>query len=83
MNTESEAHVVLILDDEPLFRLTTRDALEDGGYLTHEAASADEALDILEDEGFSAVVTDIEMPGEYNGLDLAWVVDENWPRVGS
>jgi DNA-binding NtrC family response regulator len=36
----------------------------------------------LQGEDFDAVVSDSEMPGEKSGLDLAWIVDRTWPRIG-
>ena len=47
-----------------------------------EAASADEALQILERHGDVEVLfTDIRMPGSMNGLELARVVHNRWPAV--
>jgi YesN/AraC family two-component response regulator len=36
-----------------------------------EASSADQALELLPREPFTLVLTDIEIPGTCNGLDLA------------
>ena len=34
--------------------------------------------DVQEDIGIAAVLPDIEMPGPFNGLDLAWMVRAMW-----
>ena len=70
---------VLVVEDETLLRLTTIDVLDDNGFQVHEAASADEAVDILESEmNIDILFTDIDMPGKLNGLDLvAHVLREN------
>jgi CheY-like chemotaxis protein len=73
---------VLIVEDEPLVRMVARATLEDAGFEPMEAATADEALRILVGEhDFAAVVSDIEMPGEMNGLDLAWAIRAQWPKI--
>jgi CheY-like chemotaxis protein len=73
--------VILVVDDEPLLRTLVRDVLEDMGYAVKEAGTADEALKLLEEDGIAAVLTDIEMPGPFNGLDLAWMVRAMWPTI--
>jgi two-component system, response regulator PdtaR len=58
------------------------DALEDAGYEVLEAASADEALRLLDaNDDVRLLFTDIRMPGEVDGLQLADLVQERWPTV--
>ena len=57
-----------------MVRMSIRDALEQGGYSTDEAGNAHQAIEMLENDGYKAVLTDIGMPGDLNGLDLAWAV---------
>ena len=71
----------MIVDDDPLVRTFARDVIEDAGYHVAEAADVTEALRELERDGFSVVITDIEMPGPSNGIDLAWAVRSRWPHV--
>jgi DNA-binding response OmpR family regulator len=73
---------ILIVDDEPLLRSFARSVLEDAGYAVKEAANAHDALILLDDDGIDAVVTDIEMPGGLNGLDLAKMIRALWPSKG-
>jgi CheY-like chemotaxis protein len=73
--------VILVVDDEPLLRAFVRSILEDTGYDVKEAATADDAINMLEENGIAAVLTDIEMPGRFNGLDLAWMVRAMWPAI--
>jgi CheY-like chemotaxis protein len=73
---------VLIVEDEPLVRMVARATLEDAGFELVEAATADEALRILAGtHEFAVVVSDIEMPGEMNGLELAWAIRTQWPKI--
>jgi CheY-like chemotaxis protein len=71
----------LLVDDEELVRLTTADMLIDLGYEVAEAASAEEALRLL-DEGLqpSLLVTDHLMPG-MNGAELARLVGSRRPGL--
>ena len=73
---------VLIVDDEPLLRMTAADFAEEAGYEVLEANNADEALTILGSRDDIAIIfTDIEMPGSMNGLKLAAAVKDRWPPI--
>jgi CheY-like chemotaxis protein len=56
--------------------------LAEQGHQVTFVRSADEALAKLETfEGFDLVFSDLVMPGERNGLDLARTVRERWPSL--
>ena len=66
---------ILIVEDEALVRVIGSDALEDAGYDVLEAASADEALRLLDaNDDVRLLFTDIRMPGKLDGLQLANLV---------
>jgi CheY-like chemotaxis protein len=44
-------------------------------------ATWEEALLVLERGGITVVLTDIEMPGPLNGLDLARMIRAVWPSI--
>jgi CheY-like chemotaxis protein len=68
--------VVLIVEDDPLLRMTAVDVVEDAGLDAIEASDADEAMGILESRNdISVLFTDIDMPGSMNGVELA-----HWAR---
>lgn len=72
--------IVLVVEDETLIRLDLVQKLEDAGLDVCEAASAAEAIDILEHHPEIRVVfTDIQMPGTMDGLELARYVRKRWP----
>ena len=75
------ANLILIVDDELLIRTYVRETLEGDGYAVKEAANVDEALLLLDCGAFAAVLTDIEMPGLLNGLDLARMIRAMWPTM--
>jgi CheY-like chemotaxis protein len=74
--------VVLVVEDEAMLRLAAADMLEEKGYSVIEAASAVDALKVLETRADVGVVfTDNEMPGKLKGMDLARLVHDHWPNV--
>lgn len=71
---------VLVVEDEPLILLSTSNALEDEGFTVLQAASADAALVLLDQHpDIRMVLTDIEMPGKMDGLNLADRARERLP----
>lgn len=63
---------VLVVDDNGTARWLLGEILSAEGYAVVEAKNADEALALLEGHsGVRAVITDIEMPGSMDGLELA------------
>ena len=73
---------VLVVEDEPLLRLSIVAELEDHGFLVFEASSADEAIQTIErNPHIRLVFTDIDMPGTMDGLRLASFVRDRWPPI--
>ena len=71
---------VLVVDDNPNVASFVATLLGEIGYRTRRAASASEALSILEaGETVEAVFSDIVMPGDINGINLAGIVHQKWP----
>jgi CheY-like chemotaxis protein len=68
-------HTVLIVEDDLLIRLALSEALQDEGYAVLEAGNVLEAIAALgKQDRIDALVTDVDMPGSLNGLDLARLV---------
>ena len=67
MTTANRA--ILVVEDELLLRLMAVDIVEDAGFEALAAATADEALAILEAraDDVRLVFTDIQMPGRWTG----------------
>jgi NtrC-family two-component system response regulator AlgB len=60
---------VLIVDDEPSIRRTTRVAVESSGHAAFEAPNAAKALKAAETEGFDAVFLDLKL-GADDGMEV-------------
>lgn len=74
---------ILVVEDEVLVRELASAALSELGYPVLEAGSAGEALEILQDvDSLQGLLTDIQMPGKLNGVDLAQRVREQFPEAG-
>ena len=70
--------LILLVEDDEKLRTLTHKRLSELGYKITEAASAAEAITQLEsDAPVSLVFSDIRMPGEMSGYDLAEWVNEN------
>jgi CheY-like chemotaxis protein len=75
--------VILIVEDELLIRLNAVEMIKEA-FEVVEAASADEAIAILEGRLDIAVVfTDIQMPGSMDGMKLAAAVRHAGLRLRS
>ncbi len=77
-----DPRTVLLVEDEPLVLRNTAELLSDEGYRVLEAASFDEALaQIGTCPDLAAMVTDIGIGGESDGIALARTVSERCPHV--
>lgn len=73
ISTNGSKLLVLIAEDEPLIQTTLEDVVTDAGFEHFSVSSADEAIRALEEDSarFCALMTDVRMPGQTNGWDLA------------
>ena len=74
--------VVLLVEDEPLVRLTQVDILKESEFWVVEAQDADEAFELLKTRPeIDAILTDVNMPGSMDGFEFARLVRQGWPEV--
>ena len=74
---------ILVVEDEPGLRFLITEVLEDdGGFNLLVAQSADEAFAIIAAHAdIGCVFTDVRMPGQYDGLDLARGILTDHPGI--
>ena len=73
---------MLVVEDEPVVLLNASEMIEQAGWLPLEASNSTEALKVLDDHPHVDVLfTDINMPGEMDGLELAVHVQRLLPHV--
>ncbi|WP_447984428.1 sigma-54-dependent transcriptional regulator [Nitrospira sp. Nam74] len=75
-----KAPSVLLIDDEPLMRLSMTDALRAVGYDVRAAATGQEGMDLLSQAVFDIVITDFRLPGA-DGLQLLQACKQRSPRT--
>lgn len=76
---------ILLVDDDPLIRMSAADELQDRGFTVTEAGNTDEAMASMSffagTIDFDLVVTDMMMPGSVNGLQFAQMLREEEPHL--
>lgn len=76
------SRTVLVVDDEVVVRMSIADELHGAGYHVIEAANAEEALTLLNSGTIpDLLMTDVQMPGAHDGLELARIVHAAYPDM--
>ncbi|WP_022721367.1 response regulator [Rhodopseudomonas sp. B29] len=74
--------IVLVVEDEWLLRVDAVEIVRAAGFEPLEAATADEAIAILESrDDIRVVFTDVQIPGSMDGLRLARAIRGRWPPI--
>ncbi len=73
-------HCILILDDDHQVRNSLAIHLEDEDFAVHEAITAEEAFDLLEEHKVDLVVVDLRLPG-MDGADFIHEAWAKWPDM--
>jgi len=71
---------ILVVDDEGIVHDSCRRVLEAEGFEVLMVASADSALQVLEDERPLLLLVDLKMP-EHDGIYLMQRVKERWTEI--
>lgn len=79
----TEIQTLLVVEDEILIRFQICDYLRECGFRVIEAASADEALIVLQEPDLpvNIVLSDVEMPGTMDGFGLSKWLRANKPGI--
>ena len=80
--TDSQ-HTVLVVEDDRAVRAMVRDVLVDQGYSVLEAEDARDALEVsrAHRDEIELLLTDVVMPGEMDGLELARTLRKENPAL--
>lgn len=74
--------LILMIEDNAFIRANGVEMLQDAGYSVIHASSADDAIQLLERENSVRLIfTDIDMPGDIDGVSLAKLVHIRWPHI--
>ncbi len=71
---------VLVIDDEAIVRISCQRVLTPEGYDVVATSRGDEAIELLENEHFDAVLTDLKMP-DMDGFEVLKIIKERWPDI--
>jgi CheY-like chemotaxis protein len=72
----------LIVEDQPFVGMVASDILRESGFDTFHAYDANDAAAVLEQHPeIEVVVTEADLPGEVNGLELCRRVSQQRPDV--
>jgi two-component system OmpR family response regulator len=79
----TDSRRLLIVDDDPHIRRLLRIYLRNSGYEIHEAATGEEATELLESERFEVVLLDLILPyhGGFMLCQRVRDIDGNRPHV--
>jgi CheY-like chemotaxis protein len=74
---------VLVVEDDPMLRMDAATMLEEAGLEVVQLETGDSALAYVleQSEDVGAVFSDVQMPGDTDGLDLAQYIAVNWPAI--
>jgi two-component system, NtrC family, sensor kinase len=74
---------ILVVEDEAAVRALARKIFQNRGYRVLEAASGDQAVELINQtqESIDLVVTDLVMPGGISGRDLGQMLQAREPRL--
>jgi len=72
----------LIVEDQPFVGLVASDILRESGFDTFHAYDANDAVELLDEHPeIQVMLTEAELPGPVDGLELARRVARDRPRV--
>lgn len=69
----AQSVLVFVVEDDEIIRISLEDALTEGGFNVVVAATGEAAMAMLDADGpnYCALVTDINLPGNFTGWDVA------------
>jgi PAS domain S-box-containing protein len=77
-----DGQTVLVVEDDPAVRQVAVSTLKSLGFEVQEAETGDQAANLLKNgNDVRLVLSDVRMPGELTGIDLARLVRREWPTV--
>jgi two-component system, response regulator PdtaR len=80
MHQPRDSQAILVVEDESLLRTVAADMFEYAGYRVLEAPTGEQALALIESgEPISGLFTDIELPGDLDGVALAKIAHDRSP----
>ena len=79
-NVNYGEEVILVVDDDESVRVPIAEVLKHLGFEAHTASDGPDALDFLQKNHATFLLTDMKMP-DMNGLELIKIVSEEHPEI--
>jgi CheY-like chemotaxis protein len=74
---------ILVVEDDPLIRFHVSDILGQAGFEVMGSSDGAQALAVVAQRSdVGVVVSDVVMPGNIDGFELARRIRKKWPRIG-
>ena len=82
-DAKSAPSLIFVVEDQAILRMAAVDLLQEAGFATLEAPNADIALEMMRARwrDVRVLFTDVQMPGQIDGIDLVEEVHRCWPDV--
>ncbi|MEK7826085.1 MAG: response regulator, partial [Nitrospirota bacterium] len=62
-------HHILLVEDEPLMRMSIAESLRHEGYQVTDVNTGSEGLNLAQSKNYDAVITDLKLPGA-DGIEI-------------
>ena len=72
---------ILLIDDDRLVVKSLQMLLSQAGYAVDPAESGKEALNLIKENIFDLIISDIKMP-DTNGVETAKLIEEHYKKIG-
>ena len=74
---------IVVVEDDPILRSDAVAMLDAAGLTVADFETADAAMAFLEEQAgkVAAVLADVQVPGKFDGFDLAVKISLSWPDV--
>jgi len=72
---------VLLIDDDPDFRLKAKQFLQDAGYSVTEAEGENQAYEIARNKKFDITVVDLTLENSDSGFSLSYHFKRDYPTM--
>jgi len=72
---------VLLIDDDPDFRLTAKQSLQDAGYHVTEVEGENQAYEIIRTKKFDIAIVDLILENSDSGFSLSYHFKKDYPNM--
>lgn len=75
------AHHILLVEDDPDYRLKIKQALQNSGFVITEAESEEQAYDVARHKTFDIAIIDLMLENTDSGFTLSYHFKQEYPKM--